>query len=402
MYVEHLSLFQFRNYETAELQLKPGVNVLVGSNGMGKTNLVEALGYLAHLSSHRVSHDAVLVKHPKDQAIVRAKIARGSQSAFIEIELNAHKANRTRINKGSFSRQREILGMVSTVLFAPEDLAIVKGEPSIRRRFMDEMLVSIAPRFAGIRQDYDKALKQRNALIKSAKKARSEGLPVQRADFEVWNQHTAMAGAILVSARLQMLKKLEPYFQQSYAAFTDQAKEVKLNYSSSLENLDASMSVEEIQQKIVERMNERFIVEIERGQSVVGPQRDDIEIMLGELPAKGYASHGESWSVALALKLACYTLLKENNEEPILILDDVFAELDTQRRQRLAEHIKEAEQVIITAAVEDDIPQLLQGHKVYVSRGVLSEFKNEYGTIDPHDVTHLKTEVDKASNDTRK
>ncbi|MFT4245817.1 MAG: DNA replication/repair protein RecF [Micrococcaceae bacterium] len=376
MQVEHLSLYQFRNYETAELELAKGINVLTGFNGMGKTNLVEALGYLAHLSSHRVAKDKILIRATSaeifEQSVIRARVKRANKTALVELELNAYKANRARVNRGSFTRTREILGMVATVLFAPEDLSLVKGDPATRRRFIDEMLVAIAPRFAGVRQDYEKALKQRNALIKQAKKARAEGMSINQASFEIWNEQAAQAGAVLLSARLQMLKRLEPYVESAYAAFTDQCKDVKLKYATSLEDVNADMEISELKEIIMERMRYRFPVEIERGVSVVGPHRDDLEIILGGLPAKGYASHGESWSVALALKLACYMLLRDTSDtggEPILILDDVFAELDQVRREKLANYIKNAEQVIITAAVAADIPEILVGKKIKIQYG---------------------------------
>ena len=340
MHVRHLTLKDFRSYPSAELALTPGVTTLVGLNGQGKTNLVEAVGYLATLGSHRVATDLPLVRFGAEQAIVRGAIVREGRETMVELEITPGRANRARLGRAPVARPRDVLGAVRTVLFAPEDLSLVKGDPSQRRRFLDDLLVQRQPRWSGVQSDYDKILRQRGALLKSAapvlRKGARRGVRVVRDGehdseeardaalhtLDIWNDHLATVGSQLVYARLRLLRDLVP--------------------------------------------------DIERGVCLVGPHRDDVVLTLGELPAKGYASHGESWSFALGLRLAAYRLLRRDlGDDPVLVLDDVFAELDTGRRERLAELIADCEQVLITAAVGADVPEVLreQGHLYEVELG---------------------------------
>lgn len=390
MYVDYLSLTGFRTYSQLDLPLKPGVTVFVGPNGVGKTNIVEAIGYLAGLSSHRVSSDTPLVAFEAGQALVRARVVRGSQATSVELEINPGRANRARINRANPVRARDILGLVRTVLFAPEDLSLVKGDPSSRRRFLDELIVSLVPRHAATRSDYDRVLKQRNALLKSARAA-GRFSTSHEATLEVWDQHMAAAGAQLVAARLEALSRLQPYLQRAYHDLTDGSKPVKAVYRSTLQGTvdddgaaEQAADPDELYGLGVEELQQRFMAafaanrrrELERGTSLVGPHRDEVELMLGSAPAKGYASHGETWSFALALRLGSYYLLLDDDDTPgagpILILDDVFAELDVQRRNRLAAIVADAEQVLVTAAVGDDIPEKLAGEVVTVVPGGIS------------------------------
>lgn len=400
MYLEHLSLTDFRSYAQVDLTLSPGVTVLVGSNGLGKTNLVEAIGYLSTLSSHRVSQDGPLLRFGTERALIRAQLVRAEQKVMVEVEINASRANRARINRANPIRSRDILGICRTVLFAPEDLALVKGDPGNRRRFLDDLLVVLMPRHAATRSDYDRVLKQRNALLKSARAAHfsRSGVPeVQLATLDVWDQHLAGVAANLLAARLDLLNRLRPHMAEAYAQLTDGSKLLRVNYLSSLadtsahdgaspdtfsvadasgagEDMDLSLfSVEELASMYGAELQRSRSRELDRGMSLVGPHRDELDLLLGQAPARGYASHGESWSIALALRLASFHVLDEDKHvagnQPILILDDVFAELDAQRRKKLAVMVGSAEQVLVTAAVAEDIPEELSGSKVQVIPG---------------------------------
>lgn len=400
MYLEHLSLTDFRSYAQVDLSLSPGATVLVGSNGIGKTNLMEAIGYLATLSSHRVSTDAPLLRFGTERAMIRARLVRAGQPTVLELEINGGRANRARINRSNPVRARDILGICQTVLFAPEDLALVKGDPSNRRRFLDELLVSLVPRHAATRSDYDRVLKQRNALLKSGRAGKFTA--GHEATLDVWDQHMARAGAELLHARLELVELLQPHLKNAYAQLTDGSKAAGAVYRSTLQGMsDDDESVgpasgteppdvaEDLRTLGVEELTDRYIKafaasrrrELERGISLVGPHRDELELILGQAPAKGYASHGETWSMCLSLRLASYYVMLDDartgGSAPILILDDVFAELDVQRRRKLAAIVSGAEQVLVTAAVEDDIPAELAGRRVKVIPGGIDEPDNQ-------------------------
>ncbi|MGW3323447.1 DNA replication/repair protein RecF [Streptomyces virginiae] len=373
MHVSHLSLADFRSYARAEVPLDPGVTAFVGPNGQGKTNLVEAIGYLATLGSHRVSSDAPLVRMGADRAIVRAAVTQGERQQLVELELNPGRANRARINRSSQVRPRDVLGIIRTVLFAPEDLALVKGDPGERRRFLDELVTARSPRMAAVRSDYERVLKQRNTLLKSAAMARRHGgRSLDLSTLDVWDQHLARVGAELLAQRLDLIATLLPLADKAYEQLAPGGGPLGLAYRSSVgEPVDsgAARTREALYEALLAALVEVRKQEIERGVTLVGPHRDDLVLRLGELPAKGYASHGESWSYALALRLASYELLRSEGSEPVLILDDVFAELDTRRRERLAELVAPGEQVLVTAAVDDDVPGVLVGTRFGVSGG---------------------------------
>jgi len=392
VHLSHLSVVDFRSYERAELPLAPGVTTLIGLNGQGKTNLVEAAGYLATHGSHRVAGDAPLVRFGAQQAIIRGAVIRDGRETLIELEINSGRAgnrNRARLNRSPVPRPREVLGHLRTVLFAPEDLALVKGDPSERRRFLDELLVARQPRWAGVRADYDKVLKQRNALLKSAapvlrRGARrmyrsSTGSSTNTVDktvdetnsalhtLDVWNGALARVGAQLLYARLRLMRDLGPYLSSAYDEVSAAQSDARITYRSSLREEMAGAilagsvpEMDELHDELLASLEAVRLNEIERGISLVGPHRDDVVLTLGALPAKGYASHGESWSFALGLRLAAYQLLRHDlGDDPVLILDDVFAELDSGRRERLAALIADCEQVLITAAVAGDVPAVL-------------------------------------------
>ncbi|WP_104167548.1 DNA replication/repair protein RecF [Arthrobacter sp. SX1312] len=395
MYVEHLSLTGFRSYGQLDIDIEPGITVFVGPNGVGKTNIVEAIGYLATLSSHRVSTDRPLIAFDEDRAIIRGRLVRGVQRTSVEVEINADTANRARINRSNPVRARDAAGILKTVLFAPEDLTLVKGDPSVRRRYLDEVMVSLLPHQSALRADYERVLKQRNALLKSARAA-GRFSTAHEATLDVWDQHLAESGARLLSARLVLVDKLRPHVQRAYRELTDGSKRADITYSSSVSpssdpltedhgmdpgRSEADDALGDLDQGA---LTELFIAgllrhrrkELERGISLVGPHRDELALLLGGVPVKGYASHGETWSMALALRLASYYLLLEEDRtpggDPVLILDDVFAELDAQRRTRLAAIVGSAEQVLVTAAVGDDIPTALDGRQLRVVPGAVA------------------------------
>ena len=379
MRVSHLSLSDFRSWPALELELGAGPTALVGANGQGKTNVVEALGYVATLGSHRVSADAPLVRAGAERAVVRARVERGGRSTLVEVELNPGRANRARINRSPVPRAREVLGLLRTVLFAPEDLSLVRGDPSERRRFLDDLLVLRAPRLAGVRSDYERVLKQRNALLKTAFLARRSGGGDMRT-LDVWDAHLARTGAELLAARLALVDDLSPHVGKAYAEVSAGQGDTGLAYRSSLgEGMPATGDREVLEAALLSELARVRPQEVERGVSLVGPHRDELVLSLSELPVKGYASHGESWSVALALRLASYQLLRgdaaEGDGEPVLVLDDVFAELDSGRRTRLAELVGGAEQVLVTAAVPDDVPEALLGGRYDVHGGTVTRVR---------------------------
>ncbi|WP_406400929.1 DNA replication/repair protein RecF [Streptomyces sp. NBC_00879] len=383
MHVTHLSLADFRSYARVEVPLDPGVSAFVGANGQGKTNLVEAVGYLATLASHRVSSDAPLVRMGADRAVIRAAVTQGERAQLVELELNPGKANRARINRSSQVRPRDVLGIVRTVLFAPEDLALVKGDPGERRRFLDELITARSPRMAGVRSDYERVLKQRNTLLKSAAMARRHGgRGMDLSTLDVWDQHLARAGAELLAQRIDLIAALQPLADKAYEQLAPGGGPVALEYRSSsgaaagvgegaVGEGSAAHGREALCEQLTVALAEVRKQEIERGVTLVGPHRDDLVLKLGQLPAKGYASHGESWSYALALRLASYDLLRAEGNEPVLVLDDVFAELDVRRRERLAELVAPGEQVLVTAAVDDDVPAVLAGARYLVADGAV-------------------------------
>lgn len=369
MHLTHVSLTDFRSWSSLELELGPGGTALVGSNGQGKTNVVEAVGYLATLGSHRVSTDAPLVRAGAERAIVRAAVQRDGRSTLVEVELNPGKANRARVNRAPVPRAREVLGLLRVVLFAPEDLSLVRGDPAERRRFLDDLLVARAPRLAAVRADYERVLKQRNALLKTAFLAKRSGGGDMRT-LDVWDAHLARTGADLLAARLALVDDLRPLVHVAYERVSDSSGKTGVDYRSSLgEGLPESPDREVLAAALLSELARVRPQEVERGVSLVGPHRDELVLTLADLPVRGYASHGESWSIALSLRLACYELLRAGGGEPVLVLDDVFAELDTGRRHRLAELVSGAEQVLITAAVPHDVPEVLAGGRYDVHAG---------------------------------
>ncbi|MDP9117267.1 MAG: DNA replication/repair protein RecF [Actinomycetota bacterium] len=384
MYLRHLAVTDFRSWHSADVAFEPGPSVLVGSNGQGKTNLVEAAGYLATLGSHRVPTDAPLIRVGADRAIVQGAVVAAGRELRVEVEIMPGRANRARLNGAPLTRTRELLGALRVVVFAPEDLSIVRGDPSERRRFLDDLVVARSPRLAGVRADYDRVLKQRAALLKSAGAARRSGGGGDMRTLDVWDGHLAEHGAQLLAARLAAVQLLRPHSLAAYAQVAPRSVELTMRYNSSVAasvpELTDTHSEWEIPPTsvlaagLLAELARMRSTELERGVNLVGPHRDELEIGLGELPVRGYASHGESWSVALALRLGSYDLLRADypqGAEPVLVLDDVFAELDTDRREQLASVAAQAEQTLITAAVASDVPAELSGARYDVHDGAV-------------------------------
>ncbi len=374
MWVQSLSLTDLRSYKQVDCTLQRGVTTFVGRNGQGKTNLVEAIGYLATLGSHRVATDAPLVRTGATQGIIRCEVVNDERVIMIELAINPGAANKARINRSPVPKVRDVLGLLRTVLFAPEDLALVKGDPSERRRFLDDLLVQRTPRLAGTRSDYERTLKQRNALLKSSSIARRSASTEMLRTLEVWDEQLAAFGSELVAARISLLDDLINLGREKYSFISgDDETLFGMKYVSAL-GVDTPLLLDRESWKlaILDAIRNKRKDELDRGLTLIGPHRDDILLTLGQMPAKGYASHGESWSIALALRLASFDLLRADGVDPVLILDDVFAELDVSRRQRLAEQVSTATQVLITAAVDMDIPDSLQGVKFSVNSGTVT------------------------------
>ncbi|OQO90707.1 DNA replication/repair protein RecF [Saccharomonospora piscinae] len=385
MFLRHLQVTDFRSWEHVDLPLGQGPTVLVGPNGRGKTNLLEAIGYVSTLGSHRVATDAPLVRHGCERALVRVAVVNEGRELTVELEIAPGRANRARVNRGAVAKPRDVLGILRTVLFSPEDLALVRGDPSERRRFLDELLVQRAPRYAGVRSEYDRVLRQRNALLKSLRRPAgrrgraADEDPYALSTLQVWDNHLASAGSELLAARLNLVADLAPFVASAYGEVAPDSRAALIGYRSSLGEAlpegfgtadGARATPEEVARVLLHVLEASRDAELERGVSLVGPHRDDLDLTLGPAPAKGYASHGESWSFALALRLASYHLLSgESGGEPVLLLDDVFAELDSRRRARLADVAAKAEQVLVTAAVDDDVPAELAGVRYAVSDG---------------------------------
>ena len=361
MLITNLNLTNYRSYSTLDLTLNPGVSIFVGKNGEGKTNIAEAVLYLTFLSSHRATGNTPLIKLGNQSAYIRAKVKYPEREILVELEINIDKANRAKVNQNQVRSQKEIFGIVQAIYFSPEDLDIVRGDPSERRRFIDQLLTLRSPRIAGVISDYERAVKQRNSLLKT--RASLDAL-------NLWDKQVAELGGEIITLRMLALNELKPIFNQVYKDISD-TKPAEIIYKSSIEN--PSLSQGENSEKIMERLVNNRGAELDRGLTLTGPHRDDLLLILGDHAVKGYASHGESWSIALSLKLATYNLLKSDGLSPILILDDVFSELDEERRERLAEIAKSAEQTIITVAVENDLPKSITGSKYLVRSGAVSK-----------------------------
>ena len=416
MHVSDLALNDFRSYPEVVLAIPPGITAFVGPNGQGKTNLVEAIGYLGAFSSHRVSSDAPLVRQGCDRAVIRARVQRGDRPTVVELELNAGRANRARIDRAPVPRIRDAAGIVRSVIFAPEDLALVKGDPDVRRRFLDDLLVQLTPRLASVRSDYDRVLRQRTTLLKSAGAVRGGRRAVAAAaedesgagggarsaalrTLDVWDAQLAAAGSQLIAARVDLVRRLRPHLAAAYEQVSSAQGDLEITYRASvtqarpddapdalsggsaatpLEQEEELLRPDTVEARLLEAMSRLRPKELERGVSLVGPHRDDADLVLGGLPVTGYASHGESWSVALALRLASFELLRGDDwggGDPVLILDDVFAELDARRRTRLATLVAPAEQVLLTSAVAEDVPAELDGARFDVMAGEVTRVR---------------------------
>lgn len=383
MFLRQLALRDFRSWRELDIALTPGCTVFVGRNGQGKTNILEAVRYLSILGSHRASTDQALVRQGTNEAHISGIAVNAGRELAIDIGLRPGKTNKAWINRSPARRPSETLGIVHTVMFAPEDLAIVKGDPAERRRYIDELMVAVRPRYSVVRSDYEKVVRQRSALLKSI----SHTVRARKIDdaaamtLETWDRHLARAGAEYLQERFRMVKRLDPFFTRAYAGIAPDSRPARMQYRCSLADVPedaSSVSVESLENKFLEQLPAIRDKEIERGVCLVGPHRDDLDLMLGDQPVKGFASHGESWSTALALRLASLALLRDEGWEPILLLDDVFAELDRKRREALVAIALDSEQVLVTAAVREDVPEALSGRLVGV-QAILSDLPDSLG-----------------------
>ncbi|WP_066917052.1 DNA replication/repair protein RecF [Mycobacterium interjectum] len=370
MYVRQLGLRDFRSWAHADLELPPGRTVFVGPNGFGKTNLIEALWYSTTLASHRVGTDAPLIRAGADRAVISTIVVNEGRECAIDLEIAAGRANKARLNRSPVRSTREVVGVLRAVLFAPEDLALVRGDPSDRRRYLDDLATVRRPAIAGVRADYDKVLRQRTALLKSLSGARYRGDRSALDTLDVWDSRLAEHGAELMAARINLVNELAPEVEKAYQLVAPGSRSASVAYRASLgehhpRDFDGD-SREFLEAALLAALSARRDAELERGMCLVGPHRDDLELRLGDQPAKGFASHGESWSVAVALRLAAYELLRAEGTEPVLLLDDVFAELDATRRRALAAVAESAEQVLVTAAVLEDIPADWDARRVHI------------------------------------
>jgi DNA replication and repair protein RecF len=382
VHVTHLSLRNFRNYRTAELELHPGIQVFEGANGQGKTNLVEAIAYLGTLKSHRVSSDTALVRFGEEGAIVRAELAHGERTLSIDVEIAKSGSNKPRV-RGHAVKARELPRFFTTVVFAPEDLSLVRGDPGQRREFLDQLLVTHSPRFGDTISKYERVLRQRNSLLKSARQQRLAA--EQLTTLEIWDDQLIELGTRVVAQRLALVERLRPHLAKAYTALVDadHGASISMRVSSLAdagkhmdgdgegEEIGGVVTVDEIAERFRERLTDARPRELERGVTLVGPHRDDATFWLNGLPARITASHGESWSFALALKLAAAELIRDESRtgDPVLILDDVFAELDGSRRARLADSVRDFEQVLVTCAVVTDLPEDLRTDTIRIRAG---------------------------------
>lgn len=368
MYIRQLGLRDFRSWANADLELHPGRTVFVGRNGFGKTNLIEAIWYSSTLGSHRVGTDAPLVRAGADRAVISTIVVNEGRECAIDLEIAAGRANKARLNRSPVRSTREVVGVLRAVLFAPEDLTLVRGDPADRRRYLDDLATVRRPAVAALRADYDKVVRQRTALLKSLSGARYRGDNSAFDTLDVWDSRLAEFGAELMAARINLVNELAPEVEKAYQLLAPESRSAAIGYRASTDAVTggspagpggpgAGADRELLEAALLAALAARRDAELERGVCLVGPHRDDLELRLGDQPAKGFASHGESWSFAVALRLAAYELLRAEGSEPVLLLDDVFAELDSARREALASVAESAEQVLVTAAVLDDIPQ---------------------------------------------
>ncbi|WP_373121201.1 DNA replication/repair protein RecF [Mycobacterium marinum] len=370
MYVRHLGLRDFRSWAHADLELGPGRTVFVGPNGFGKTNIIEALWYSATLGSHRVGTDAPLIRAGADRAVISTIVVNDGRECAVDLEIAAGRANKARLNRSPVRSTREVIGVLRAVLFAPEDLALVRGDPADRRRYLDDLATLRRPTIAGVRADYDKVLRQRTALLKSVSGARFRGDRGALDTLDVWDSRLAQHGAELMAARIDLVHLLAPEVEKAYQLLAPESRSAAIAYRASMDAFvaadDAAPDRVTLEEGLLAALAARRDAELERGVCLVGPHRDDLELRLGDQPAKGFASHGESWSMAVALRLAAFALLSADGSEPVLLLDDVFAELDAARRTALARVAESAEQVLVTAAVLEDIPSGWDARKVHI------------------------------------
>lgn len=344
--IRELALTDFRCYPSTEVSLTPGVTVITGANGQGKTSLLEAIGWAASGRSFRGVPDTALVRAGCETAVLRTTVDTDGREQLLEAEIRAAGRNRVRLNRNPLQRTRDLLGLVRITVFSPDDLRLVKEGPSARRDYLDDLLVAIAPRYDAARSDFDKVLRQRNALLRQ----RARG-PEADATLEVFDEQLARAGGELVRGRLRMVERLVPEVRRAYEALAGEATPVDALYEA--EWAEGVPPVDGIEELLHAALAERRAAELERGVTLVGPHRDEWRLRLDGLDARQHASQGEQRTLALSLRLAGHRLCAEiTGTQPVLLLDDVFSELDRQRAGALVEHLPAAQSLVTTASAE--------------------------------------------------
>ena len=357
MRVTRLWLSNFRNYETAEFEPDPeGLTVVVGSNGEGKTNLLEAIGYLATLSSFRGAPSDALVRQGSASAVIRAEGEREDRSLLIEAEINRTGRDRVQVNRQPLKRTRDLLGAVRVSVFAPDDLVLVKGGPGDRRRFLDDVLVGLHPKFDALQRDVDRVLRQRNSLLRQSGGRVSGEV---ESTLDVWDAKLTSAGLALTEAREDLVARLEPEIAKAYDQVAHTAADVTVAYQRSWSGA------------LADALAASRVDDLRRGVSLVGPHRDEVALSIAGLPGRTHASQGEQRSLALALRLAAHRIVGEVvGAPPVLLLDDVFSELDAERSEALLTHLPSGQALLTTAGL---VPESARPAKlIRVQGGVIS------------------------------
>jgi DNA replication and repair protein RecF len=362
VHLERLSLEDFRNYARAAVEFAPGLNLIVGRNAQGKTNLLEAAYCLSGLPSPRAL-DPVLVRTDTEKALIHADITRGERTVHVDIEIKPGRGRRVQVNRAALPRGRSLGEVLVAVFFGPDELGLIKGSPEGRRRFIDELVVKLRPAREGVRREWERVLKQRNALLRSARSGEGD-----LEDLVVWDDALCTAGAELAAVRLSALAALRPLAAGRFEAVAGGGA-MELGYSSSWLDNDLyaaamhapeEIALDDLARSLRSRLGQLRGPELERGVTLAGPQRDDIVVRLagdaGLIDARTHASQGDQRTGALALKLAEQDLLTDDlGDRPLLLLDDVFSELDPARRSWLAKSVQEMGQTLVTTTALEDL-----------------------------------------------
>ncbi len=342
MIVTRLELVDFRNYRDATFEFEPGTTAVIGLNGQGKTNLAEAMAYLASLTSFRGAPDDALIRVGADSAVVRATVLQDDlREVLVELELSRTSRNRVQVNKQRLARTRELLGIMRVTVFSPDDLSMIKGGPTERRRFLDDALVALALKYDALRLELDRVLRQRNMLLKQAAGRLSDEVAIT---LDVWDARFAEVGDQFGHARAVLAARLAPMALEAYEQLAGQPTAVELRYEPTWRHRGLATA-----------LGESRTDDVRRGQSTVGPHRDELDLSINGLPARTHASQGEQRTLALALRLAAHRMVADKvGSAPVLVLDDVLSELDPGRSAALLQHLPRGQVILTTAGVLPD------------------------------------------------